>query len=89
MAISHDAQRVIPIRPAQSALDFARIVITRAGDGYDAADQLLAALEDGRVRLSDDDRRCLTMWFIEHAIREAAGEFEEQDAAEEAAIHAE
>jgi len=85
MATANDTPRVIPIRPPQSALDFARRVITRASDAYDAADQLLAALDDGRVVLSDDDRRCLTMWFIDHAIREASGEFAEQDAAEEAA----
>ena len=89
MATAHDTPRAIPIRPPQSALDFARRVITRATDACDAADQLLAALDDGRVLVSDDDRRCLTMWFIEHAIREASGEFAVQDAAEEAARHEE
>lgn len=79
MATSHDTPRVIPIRPPQSALDFARSVITRATDAYDAADQLLAALDDGRVSFSDDDRRALTMFFIERTIREASGEFAEQE----------
>lgn len=68
---------------------FARRVITRATGACDAADQLLAALDDGRVLVFDDDRRCLTMWFIEHAIREASCEFAVQDAAEEAARHEE
>jgi hypothetical protein len=84
MAARHDTPRVIPIRPPQSALDFARRVIAHAADAFDAADRLLAALDGGRVVLTDEDRRCLTMWFIDHAIREASGEFAALDAAEEA-----